>query len=430
VLTHARHADVVIVGAGLAGLCAAHHLVAAGVTVAVLESSPRVGGRMASDWVGGFRLGPGNHLLNTSFPELRRTPGLHGLRLRTLSPGVLVRGGGRSYRVGDPRRPREAFSAARAPIGNALDKARLGAAFARLAAIPTDRLLVRPETTTAESLSARGFSPRMVDGFLRPLLSALLSDPELTTSSRCADLVLRGFARGRLCVPEGGASSIPELLAATLPPGCVRLGERVTSVSTNEVTTAEHGTTTCRAVVVATDARAAVDLLPGLRLPRFHRVTTVHHAVESTPLREPALVLAADRGPVAYTVVASEVDPGCAPPGQALVSTTVLGDPGRFGDGEAGLDRAVRGHLAELYRTSTAGWRLLAVHRGAVPAMDAPHHVHRPVRVLSGLYVCGDHRDVGTAQGALYSGRRAARHVLHDFGIRPDCVAAEPVRAA
>ncbi|MGW7604494.1 oxidoreductase, partial [Streptomyces antimycoticus] len=38
---------------------------------------------------------------------------------------------------------------------------------------------------------------------------------------------------------------------------------------------------------------------------------------------------------------------------------------------------------------------------------------------LSGLNVCGDHRDSSTVQGALASGRRAARAVLSDFGAPP-----------
>ena len=39
-----READVVIVGAGLAGLTAARELTAAGLTVVVLEARDRVGG--------------------------------------------------------------------------------------------------------------------------------------------------------------------------------------------------------------------------------------------------------------------------------------------------------------------------------------------------------------------------------------------------
>ncbi|MEU2629787.1 FAD-dependent oxidoreductase, partial [Kitasatospora sp. NPDC007106] len=38
--------DVAVVGAGIAGLAAAHHLAAAGREVKVFEGSGRVGGRM------------------------------------------------------------------------------------------------------------------------------------------------------------------------------------------------------------------------------------------------------------------------------------------------------------------------------------------------------------------------------------------------
>ncbi|MFG2646552.1 NAD(P)/FAD-dependent oxidoreductase [Streptomyces sp. NPDC048436] len=434
-LEPAHHADVVIVGAGVAGLSAAHQLTSAGVTTVVLEAAPYVGGRMSTEKVDGFRLDRIGQLLTTSYPELRRTPGLDALVLRPFVPGVLVHSDGRHHRAVEPtsaRRARGALTAARAlasaprvpraartaprpaPLGGALDQARLGAALARLAATPPERLLTRPELPAAEALFTRGLPSRTVNGFLRPLLSALLCDPDLTTSSRCADLALRSFARGRLCLPEGGAEVLPELLAGALPPGTVRTGVRVTGVSTTSVTTADHGELGCSAVLLATDARAAAGLLPGLRVPSFHPVTVLHHAAPEPPLAEPALLLDADRsGPVAHTAVISHVDPSRAPAGRALISSTVLGPPPD--------ERAVLTHLAELYGTSTARWESLAVHhtREAVPAMPPPHDLRRPVRLLSGLYVCGDHRDTSTVQGALYSGRRAARAALADFGVKP-----------
>ncbi|MBT2504734.1 FAD-dependent oxidoreductase [Streptomyces sp. ISL-98] len=444
-LSTAHHADVVIVGAGVAGLSAAHQLTSAGVTVSVLEAAPYVGGRMATEEVDGFRLDRIGQVLSTSYPELLRTPGLEGIELRTFSPGVLVHSEGRHYRAGGVRGTRwgsphalrgvgGALGAARAltstprpPFGGALDQARLGAALGRLAATPVGRLMARPERPAHEALSGRGLPARTVNGFLRPLLSALLCDPELTTSSRCADLALRGFARGRLCVPAGGASALPELLAAALPPGTVRTGVRVTAASTTSVTTEEHGELTCRSLLLATGARAAATLLPGLRVPSFHPVTVFHHAASTPPLTDPALLLDADRsGPVSHTAVLSEVDPSRAPRGRALISSTVLGTP------PPDPDPAVRAHLARLYGTSTEGWELLAVHhdREAVPAMPAPHDLRRPVRLLSGLYVCGDHRETSTVQGALHSGRRAAQEILLDFGIRPGYAAGELREAA
>lgn len=74
--------DVVVVGAGLAGLAAAHRLTGAGLSVAVLEAEPRIGGRMATESVDGFLLDRVGPLLTQSYEELRATPGLDGLVLR------------------------------------------------------------------------------------------------------------------------------------------------------------------------------------------------------------------------------------------------------------------------------------------------------------------------------------------------------------
>jgi phytoene dehydrogenase-like protein len=467
VLEPAYQADVVIVGAGVAGLSAAHRLTSQGVTVAVLEAAPCVGGRMSTEKVDGFRLDRIGQLLSTAYPELRLAPGLDGLVLRPFAPGVLLHGDGRHHRVDAPAGARSARGAlhavralasaprgmpgprlvaasrratlrvlpgagkgtasraarAAAPLGGAVDQARLGAALTRFANVPVERLLARPELPAGQSLAARGLPARTIDGFLRPLLAALLCDPALTTSSRCADLALRAFAGGRLCVPEGGAEALPELLAQTLPPGTVHTGVRVTSVATTSVTTAEHGEIRCRAVLLATDARAAAELLPGLRVPDFHPVTVVHHTTDEPPRTGSALLLDADRGgPVAHTAVISEVDPSRAPSGRALISSTVLGAP------PPDLETAVRTHLGRLYGMPTHRWETLAVHhtREAVPAMPAPHDLRRPVRLLAGLYVCGDHRDTSTVQGALHSAHRAATAILTDLGASGSMHRADP----
>ena len=111
---------------------------------------------------------------------------------------------------------------------------------------------------------------------------------------------------------------------------------------------------------------------------------------------------------ILHTSVLSEVTPGYARDGRALVSTSVLGS------GDASLEPAVRARLATLYQADTAGWEHLATYTvdGALPAMAAPHPLTRGSRVGPGRYVCGDYRATGSVQGALASGARAAREVL------------------
>ncbi|MGW1007624.1 NAD(P)/FAD-dependent oxidoreductase [Streptomyces sp. NPDC002520] len=445
-LEPAYQVDVVIVGAGIAGLSAARRLTSAGVTTAVLEAAPYPGGRMSTEKVDGFRLDRIGQLLSTSYPELGLTPGLESLALRRFAPGVLLHHDGRRHRAGAPaargsargalhvaralasapRGPAASPGRVSAPVGGAVDQARLGTALGRIAATPVERLLSRPELPAAQALAAHGLPARTIEGFLRPLLTALLCDPELSTSSRCADLALRSFASGRLCVPEGGAEALPELLAGALPPSTVHTGVRVTSVSTTSVTTAEHGVIRCRAVLLATDARAAAELLPGLRVPDFHPVTVVHHTTDDQGpalCADTSLLLDADRGgPVAHTAVLSSVDPSRAPAGRLLISSTVLGRP------PEDLDTAVRIHLSRLYGTSTRRWETLAVHHTpeAVPTMRPPHDLRRPVRLLAGLYVCGDHRDTSTVQGALHSAHRATTAILRDLAATTPMRHADP----
>ena len=69
--------NVIIVGAGLAGLACAADLAAAGSSVTVLESADGVGGRMRTDRVNTgrrdrFLLDRGFQVFNTSYPQVQR----------------------------------------------------------------------------------------------------------------------------------------------------------------------------------------------------------------------------------------------------------------------------------------------------------------------------------------------------------------------
>ena len=113
------------------------------------------------------------------------------------------------------------------------------------------------------------------------------------------------------------------------------------------------------------------------------------------------------------TVALSDAVPSYEPYGWTLVASPTLGT-----DTSTAADRRVRTHLSRLHRADTRSWQLVAVTPvpEALPAMPAPHEFRRPVRLGDGVYVAGDHRDSGSIQGAMVSGRRAAQAVLAELG--------------
>jgi phytoene dehydrogenase-like protein len=94
---------VVVVGAGLAGLSAALILENEGVSVTVLESSDRPGGRVTSDDIDGFICDRGFQLINANYPEIKNLGLIKEVDFVPASSVIeIARNEGRT-RIGDPR---------------------------------------------------------------------------------------------------------------------------------------------------------------------------------------------------------------------------------------------------------------------------------------------------------------------------------------
>ena len=408
--------DVLIIGGGLAGLTCARLLHEQGVSFSILEASDWIGGRVRTDIVDGFRLDRGFQVLLTEYPEARALLDYRRLGLYVFEPGALVRCDNRFYEVSDPwRSSGRLLQTLGAPIGTLRDKWRIGRLRRELRLLSVPQILARRESSTRKALEAYGFSSRMIDRFFRPFYGGIFLDSQLGVSSRMFEFTFKMFAEGDAAVPEKGMQAIPEQLAEGFPAGAVRLKTRVEGIDGTEVRLAGGEILKAGAVVVATDGPSAYGLLPeSVRLPGSRGVTCLYFSSPEPPVSRPILILAsASRGPVNNLHVASAVVPSYAPPGVALVSVTALGTAIR---NDAALETAVRDQLRRWYGSVVKRWRLLRIYRiqHALPfvsGLGAP----QSARIRPGLYVCGDHRVAPSIQGAMESGRRAARALLKDF---------------
>lgn len=395
---------IVVVGAGLAGLACADRLTSAGLEVVVLEAADVVGGRVRTDEIDGFRCDRGFQLINPAYPALRRVVDLDQLDLRSFGAGVVVAGvDGRSV-LADPRRlPRLLPATLRSPVGSLRERV----AFVRWALsclLPIRRQLAAPDLRLADALDRAGISGELRTAVLDPFLAGVLADWEGTTSATFVRLLMRSFLLGSPAVPSTGISRLPELLAASLPAGTVRLDQRVIDVGAEHVRTADEEIR-AEAVVVATAPRAAAELT-GIPVPSTKPLTTFWHTAPRAPTTTKLLHLdGARRGPLVNSAVLTNVAPGYAPPGRVLIASSTAS-----ADGSAAAELAVRRQAGLVYGIDTSDWELVScqVIAEALPHQPPPLVLRQPARLAGGVFIAGDHRDTASIQGALVSGRRAA----------------------
>jgi phytoene dehydrogenase-like protein len=407
--------EVVVVGAGLAGLACALDLVVAGYEVVLLEASDAPGGRVRTDRVDGYLLDRGFQVILEAYPELARRTDLEALDLQRFYPGALVRAEGAFHRMADPGLEMgDALKAIGAPVGSFADKLRVARLRQSMAGGDPERFLEEEAGTTEAFLRDAGFSDAMLDRFFRPFFGGVLLDPTLQVSARLFRYYFRIFAEGPTAVPAAGMGALPAQLGADLPEGVLRTGARVAAVGPGQVTLEGGGEIRAEAVVVAVEGPEAVRLLGDqVADPGSRPVTCMYFSAPTSPVNEGILVLNGEgpgTGPVNNLAVLSDVAPSYAPAGRSLVSVTLVDHVAR-----AEAEPAVRRQLTGWYGPQVSEWEVVGHYRipHAQP-LQTPEHMRpprRPVRLEAGLYVCGDHRENASLNGALASGGRAAREV-------------------
>jgi len=385
----ARSAEVLIVGAGLAGLSAALSLQAAGKDVLVVESSDRAGGRVASDLIDGFICDRGFQLINARYPALQELDVIKELDFIQAPRVIEVSLGEKRHPIGDPRQA--PWTALNGETGSISEK------FALLRFIAGK---AKPGQSIAEALRNTG---TCYDRVLRPFLQGVfLTDPE-NVDAVYGRTIVKSFVNGQPGVPRKGVGELPKALAKRVEN--IVYNAQVERIEKKSVKT-NNGTYTADKILIATDATTATQLLGLTEVPRMAGCITWYHATSHNPSGTGYLVVDGQRrGPIINTVVISDISENYAPTGQNLISTTTDLNV---------TESDVRRHLAILWGTSTHGWQFIAKYE--IPAALPIHNVGRALsqgmKINDHHFVAGDHRTVPSQQGALFSGRLAAQLIL------------------
>ena len=385
-----RSAEVLVVGAGLAGLSAAIALQSAGVDVSVIESSDRAGGRVASDVIDGFICDRGFQLINAKYPALQELDVIKELDFLPAPRVIEVSLGEKRHPIGDPRQaPWTVFNRETGSIPEKIALLRFIAGKAK------------QDQSIAEALRSTG---TCYDRVLRPFLQGVfLTDPE-NVDAVYGRSIIKSFVNGLPGLPSAGVGELAKALVKRVENIVYR--SQVESIKEGSVRT-NQGTFTAEKILIATDATTATQLLGLAEVPRMAGCITWYHATSNNPSGNGHLVVDGQRrGPIINSLVISDIAKKYAPAGQHLISTTTDLNV---------TESDVRRHLAILWGTSTHGWQFIAKYE--IPAALPIHNVGRALsqgmKINDHHFVAGDHRTVPSQQGALFSGRLAAELILN-----------------
>ncbi len=228
-----KHKQVIVVGAGIAGLVAAYHLGKNGIDAVVLEASPRVGGRMITDSSDGYLIDGGAQFLSSEYPilcELIEELGIASEYVETsCSVGIVRNGKIRKFRYD---RPLSLLFGGLLSINEWLSfvigSVRL---WKKTNVLPLNNYSAWKDfdDESAESWSNRYFGKAITDYFIEPLLEAFyFQSPSVT--SKALPIAINAFRahNAKTMTLSSGIGRLPESIANKLD---VRLNTIINRVS-------------------------------------------------------------------------------------------------------------------------------------------------------------------------------------------------------
>ncbi|RAJ95628.1 phytoene dehydrogenase-like protein [Larkinella arboricola] len=411
--------SVVIVGAGMAGLTCAVYLRQAGIEALLLEASDRVGGRIRTDVIDGFRLDRGFQILLTAYPETRRLLDYNALNLQCFRPGALIHnpGGPSSDQwmslINPLREPSGLLQTLASDAATFSDKVRIIELIRKMGSFSTDEFFQQQATDTETFLEEFGFSDQIINLFFRPFFGGIFLEDALATSSNFFQFCFKNFYSGDAAIPAAGMEAIPQQLAARLNPAQIRLNTGVRHIQDSTLYLENGETLQADRVVLAVDAAAANRLLGAATPERSFNHTTNTYFTAPKPSKphhsnpEKLLILNPNRqSAVHHLAILSDVAPSYAPDGQTLISVSTQGVDVV---NEKALAERIRKELAGWFGPEVEQWHWLKTYHlpEALPTY-LPDASHAPLKWSERLFQCGDQTAYPSLNAAMQTGRKVA----------------------
>ena len=398
----ASHTDIIILGAGPAGLACALKCQQLGREYLLIEGSNRIGGRLGSLYQDGYIFDLGFQVYNSAYVSTNRLLDLDELNLKYFKPGAAVHYGNSFQIVSDPLRDiSKVFSTIFSNITTVSDKLKILSLKNSLSNynIEEDKT---DDITTLRFLKQYGFSEKMIDNFFIPFFSGIFHEKTLDTSSKFFKYVFSNFNNGLASLPEKGMQVIPEQLMSKIDIERVMMEKTAINLDDGNKVIFDDGDIIKGENIILTGE--STTLAEKIKY-EYNEVNTIYFTTENEIENGDYIHLYPEDDLINNIAIPSSISSAYSNGHSHLISITIL----EYDCSDLELIKKIRKRLSNYYGGEPGSYDFLRTFSISKATIKQPvGHFERKKIVKNGLIIAGEQATNGSIEGAIISGLNAA----------------------
>ena len=401
-----KKTDIVIIGAGIAGLACAMKLKKNNRNFIIIEQSDRVGGRVGSIKENEYIFDLGFQIYNTEYYETNSLLNLKELKLKVFKPGASIYNGRRFEILSDPfRDPSTILETFFSGMTTFKDKIKILTLKRALSSycISEDQ---SEDMTTLKYLKSYGFSNKIINGFFKPFFSGIFLENQLETSSKFFKNVFSNFNKGYAAVPVNGMQAIPDQMVKNLNPHNLLLGNKVIEAKNPEKIVLENNEIIEAKYMVLTGGSNS---LVNNHIVEFNSVRTFYFSSRVKVKHPKYINLFPYDSLINNIAILSSVSENYSPNGNTLFSITII---------ESDLSKSelidiIQDKLSTYYGDEKSNYIFMKeINIKQATIKQKTGYFDLKIEDKKNILFAGDYTTYGSIEGAVVSGIKTAEKLI------------------
>ena len=399
--------DVIIVGAGLAGLSAGKTLHNLGYKILIIEKENSIGGKLKSKSHLGFNIDYGFQVLLTGYEETSNILDYKKLSLNYFDNGALIWDGKKFNSISDPTRNiKTIIESFKSPVGTLQDKLRILILKYELYWKNNNDILNQDDYETITYFIKKKFSTKFINNFLKPFFSGILLDKSLQSPHTFTQYLFKTFSKSTTAIPSNGIQAIPDELARGIPKDQIINNTEVKKIYKNSIMLKNGEEFFCKQVICATDNINAqlVSSLKNIKSINYYGCITHYFTIDNLKngLGKQAdtkkiILNGSNKGYINNVAIMSNIAKTYAPANKNLLAVTSLDINSRYNQ--------IRNELAQWFNIENSQISHIesVKIKNALPKLKKIDDKNIEID-KNGIIYCGDYLSHPSIEGAISSG--------------------------